>query len=232
MKKKLVNQKRDQLRKLTPTELIHEIRNYYNQDYLNYDNEGVKRKTPVGKLAENMEKQNVTEKNNQYYKLLHEYTKLIVPELRIMGTSFYKEDVRPETINKQFVARSKSGVINTYEVDFTLQPEPDNPYDKNAVKVMVPQIDGTFTHIGYVGHDFIKKYPITESTVMSGLMVDFSNGKFKNVSYRIEFDVEALDKKYGYDNSATSLTQEDIVDLEQSIDDLSILVDEKEIERG
>jgi single-stranded-DNA-specific exonuclease len=38
-----------------------------------------------------------------------------------------------------------------------LEPEPDNPYDPNAIKVIIALPDGTKAHVGYLPRDLAKQ---------------------------------------------------------------------------
>ena len=52
MRKKLVNEKRDELKSMPRTDFIDRICSYPNQALLNQDEEGVGRDIPVGKIAQ------------------------------------------------------------------------------------------------------------------------------------------------------------------------------------
>lgn len=55
-----------------------------------------------------------------------------------------------------------------------LIPEPDNPYDSEAVKVMIELRSGKSFHIGYIGKDSPIKNQITDMTVGFVRVADYS----------------------------------------------------------
>ena len=191
MRKKLVNEKRDALKQIPREELVDKIINYPNQKILNRDEEGNKRYFPIGKMAETIKEHDYKMTDKQYYTLLHQFTAITVPEMKVAGVSFREND--PTEFKKKLVA--EKGSMSKYDIDYILQPEPENEYDPNAVRIMIEKEDGALHQIGYVPADFVAAHPITEETTIHGQMTDWSHGKFKNCSYDIAFDIEEIDKK-------------------------------------
>lgn len=197
MRRKLVNQKRDELRQLSRQELVNHIVDYPNQEFLNFvrgqDDERVKRTMPVGYIANNVKNNDYEMTDSQYYTLMHHFAKITVPEMKVVGITFYDND--PSQFKKDLVSQASNGNVKTYEMDYHLEPEPTNPYDKNAVKILVEDEVGEKHHIGYIARDFVAEHPITEPIVIEGTMVDYSNDHFSNISYRLAMDIEVLDAK-------------------------------------
>lgn len=195
MRKKLINQQRDIMKQMSRKDLVDHILDYHNVDILDYDEEGNRREKPIAMIAENIRRRDYVMSDAQYYTLLDGFTKITIPEMKVVGTSF--RDIDGEKLQKDLVGKRKDGVVNVYEVDYMLEPEPDNPYDPNAVKIYLPNEDGIHRqHIGYVAKDFLNAHPILEPMIVEGTMEDHSNGKFKNLSFNISFDTEALDARY------------------------------------
>lgn len=217
MRKKLVNRKRDELRTLPRRELVDHILAYPDQDFLNRDEDG-KRKYPVGYIAQNVKEANYNMSDAQYYTMLHHFSKIIVPDMRVVGITFQNND--PSEFQKTEVSSSHKGRITTYEMDYLLLPEPTNQFDANAVMILVKnQNTGKAEQIGYLAKEFVAAHPITEPMLIEGTMVDYSNGHFKNVSYRLALDTELLDQTFEHD---LNLTDQDL----QGIGDLNLDINE------
>lgn len=189
MRKKLVNEKREALKKLSPKDLIDRICKYPDQNYLNYDEEGKRRSFPVGMIASDIRDNGYQMSEKQQYGLIHQFAGLTVPEMRVVGVSYRPHNAADY---KKLLIES-DGTKTTYETDYVLRPEPENPYDSNAVMVMAKRKDGGLDHLGYLSRDFVAAHPITSEMELHGQLVDYSNGKFKNVSYRLGVDMEAVD---------------------------------------
>lgn len=189
MRKKLVNEKRDALKGLSRKELIDRILNYPNQDLLNLDADGNKRKYPLGWMAGSIRNNDYQMTDKQYYTLVHYFAAATVPDMRVVGVSFYENDA--QKFEKTLVF--KEGGKSVYETDYVLRPEPENPHDKNAVMVLVRETDGELHHLGYINRGFVSQHQITEEMTVHGLLTDHSNGNFKNVSYSLAIDTEKLD---------------------------------------
>lgn len=215
MQKKLVNEKRTALKKLDRKELIDRICAYPNQDLLNLDGEGESRDFPIGEIANWIQKTDYQMSEKQYYKLIHDFSAVTVPEMRVVGVTFRPNNA--ELFEKTPI--TVDGTATVYETDYLLRPEPENPYDENAVMVMCRQTNGDLHQIGYLSRDFVAEHPITEEMTVHGNLTDFSNGKFKNVSYQLAVDIEPLDiANAKREEERMSLSDADL----QGIGDLSL----------
>lgn len=190
MRKKLVNEKRDELKQLSNRELIDRILSYPDRDSLDYDPEGNRRPFPVGMVAQNIRNHQDRMTENQYYALIHNFSAITVPEMRVVGVTFRKNNAAE--FEKTLIR--KDGVKSVYETDYHLVPEPENKYDANAVKVMVPTENGDLHQIGYLNKEFVAAHPISDELEVKGYLTDHSNGKFKNVSYSLAVDTEHLEQ--------------------------------------
>lgn len=239
MPKKLVNVKREVLRKMEPRALVDHICDYPNQDILNFD-ENEKRRFPVGAMAHSIKDNHYKMSDAQYYTLVHHFAKITVPDVKVVGVTFYKNDA------SQFAQTPLSDDGRghaVYDMNFVLTPEPENPHDKNAVKVSVKgQMDENGVqaqyHIGYLPATFVSAHPIGQEMDVKGTMKDSSNHHFKNVSYTIPLDLEAL-------NTVNQQALQEVVEqfsqmeldldipenLDLSDDDLKDLVSEEGLEQ-
>ena len=189
MRKKLVNEKRTELKHLPRRELVDRILDYHNQDLLNVDENGVRRDYPIGKMAEGIRDRGYQMSENQYRTLVHHFAGLTVQDMKVVGITFRPNNAAE--FERTLVSREKR--MSIYETDYTLIPEPDNPHDPNAVKVMAHKLDGSLHHLGYIARDFVAAHPITETMDVHGRFIDYSGGKFKMVSYQLALDTEKLD---------------------------------------
>ena len=169
--------------------LVDHVLNYPDQDKLNYDEDGNKRTHQVGIMAEVVEKNDYQMTDNQYYSMIDGFSKVVVPEMKVVGVSFRDPDIG--NFKMDLVGERRDGVVSSYEVDYHLKPEPDNPYDEHAVGVWVETKENKLEQIGYLSKDFVAEY-LVEEQVVQGLMEDHSNGKFKNVSYHIAIDTDKV----------------------------------------
>lgn len=216
--KKLINEKRSQLKAIPKAELIDQIRSFPNQKELNYNSDGEKRQHQVGIMADVIKRNDYNMTDKQYYTMVDGYSKHLVEEMKVVGVSY--RDVKPENFKKELVERSKEGTVSKYDVDYKLIAEPENPYDKNAISVWLDKNDGEAVQIGYLPKDFVNEYPIDDQ-VVSGTMTDHSNGKFKNVSYQLAVDIEDLvlsdtHQNEQIENTDLNLTDKDINDLNKN----------------
>ncbi len=186
MRKKLVNEKRDELKQLTPRELVDRILEFPDATVLNYDEEGNRRKFPVEEMARGFQAKDYAMSEKQFYTLVHHFAAATVPEMKVVGITFRDSD--PSSFVKDEIG--KTDKKTTYEMDFHLVPEPTNPVDPNAIAVYVEQTDGQEHQIGYLNKEFAAKYPMTEDMMTKGYLSDWSNGKFKVISYSLAVDVE------------------------------------------
>lgn len=189
-RKQMVLAKREELKQLPKRELIDRICNYPDQRSLNMDAEGNWRKHPVGNMAHRIrDDQHYQMTDKQYYSLIHHYSMLTIPELRVVGVTHH-------TVDPMQLERGKvelDGTKFTYDMPFHLRPEPENPYDANAVAVYAATTSGDEKQLGYVARKFLEQHPITQEMNITGTMIDFSNGHFNNVSYRFPLDIEQLE---------------------------------------
>lgn len=191
-RKQMIQEKRDALKQIPKRELIDRICNYPDQQSLNRDADGNWRDHPVGQMAHQIrDKQNYQMSEKQYYSLIHHYAALTIPELRVVGVTHREND--PFDFERTVVGHDKN--TTTYDMQYHLKPEPENPYDKHAVAVYVEKRDGSEHQIGYVGRKFLEVHPITEEQTVDGTMIDFSNGRLNNVSYRFPIDTEVLEAR-------------------------------------
>lgn len=191
-RKQMIQEKRDALKQIPKRELIDRICNYPDQQSLNRDADGNWRDHPVGQMAHQIrDKQNYQMSEKQYYSLIHHYAALTIPELRVVGVTHREND--PFEFERTVAGHDKN--TTTYDMQYHLKPEPENPYDKNAVAVYVEKRDGSEHQIGYVGRKFLEVHPITEEQTVDGTMIDFSNGHLNNVSYRFPIDTEVLEAR-------------------------------------
>lgn len=220
MRKRIINERRDELKELSRNEFVNHIRNYPDQRSLDIDGDGNKRDHQVGLMAKVIgdrlsEDDKYEMSDRQYFTMIDNFTKVTVPDMKVVGVSFRDPDV--SEFKKDLVGEKKNGQVKFYDIDYHLENEPDNPYDKNAVKVSVENVNGELDQIGYLQKEFVEKYEV-EDQVIQGLMVDHSNGNFKNVSYNIALDTESLEvKPYDKDNTKAEhieLTSDDLLDLD------------------
>lgn len=193
MRKRLINEKRAELKQLPRPELVERILSYPDQDSLNMEGEGRERKQrqfPIGKMAEQIQSHGYGMSDKQYYTLIHYFSQIAVQDLKIVGVTFYNND--PADFKKEPV--SAEGTKSVFQATFTLRPEPENPHDKNAVMVLVDTKSEGLHQVGYLSRDFVAKHPISEVLEVPGTITDFSNGKFKNVSYGVTLDMEQIGK--------------------------------------
>ena len=221
MRKKLVNEKRDMLKQMSPRDLVDKIVDYPNQTILNRDEEGHKRHFPIAVMAKAIKENDYKMSEKQYYTLIHQFTAITVPDMKVAGVSFRENN--PTEFKKTLTA--EKGNRSQYDINYILQPEPDNPYDKNAVKVMIEKNDGNLHQLGYVPADFVAAHPITEEMTVHGQFVDWSHGKFKNCSYDIALDVEEIDAKAVRDKA---LVMDDLPFPITTMKVDSVLIDDKE----
>lgn len=188
MTKQLVNQKRGELKQLPRPEFIDRILNYPDWDSLNMDETGKNRPFPIGKMAEKIQENGYKMSDKQYYTLLHHFPQIAIQDLKVVGVTFRKNNAAE--FEKELV--SSDGPKSVFKATFTLRPEPENPYDENAVMVLINTASEGMHQIGYLSRDFVAKHRLTEDMEVSGTITDFSNGKFKNVSYALTVDTEKM----------------------------------------
>lgn len=100
----------------------------------------------------------------------------------------YKEEFGPDNIS-EFESQY---IYNNLE----LVPEPENPYDENAVKVYLYDANGEKHHIGYVGgNDNLKVKNLIKNKTMKRNHIEFIGGKHKFVDYDESEDKEFIKTK-------------------------------------
>jgi len=212
------NNKVAELKGLSQREFLDRVVNYPDQDVLNYDEDGKRRKFPIGYSAEKMQ-ENGFPNDASYHGMIKGYASITTPDIKVVGVSFRKTDLDRVVKNKQSHTK---GVNSYYHANFRLVPEPENEYDPNAIKVEIESENDTYQHIGYIPKEMAAKYELGEAMDVEGTIIDFSNGKLKNVSYRVPLDTEAVTIR-------KEATQD--IDLDGfSNDDLEGLEDDKGLE--
>ena len=187
--KKLVNEKRDEMKNLEPKELIDRILSYPDQDSLNRDSGMRKREFPVGKVAESVRDRGYEMSDNQRFALIHDFAAITTPTIKP------KERISEAAaaLDKEQIA--KDGTKTTYQADFTLETMPTGDIVQIGQRTTM-EVEGRQEPvniiIGSVDPKFVDKFQITEDVQARGTFTDYSNGKFKNVSYEIEVDVEPI----------------------------------------
>lgn len=190
-----VKQKRKELLKMDNRAFIDRILAFPDRERLNRDEEGKRRKYPSAEMAvrarRSMEKDpNWQLSDKQKFVMADSFAQYSTNELKVAGVKFAKAD--PNTLVKNEV--SSEGVKTVYEMQFHLQPEPENEHDKNAVAVYVDNVEGNRTKIGYVPGAYVGEHPIIQPMTVQGTLTDHSNGHFKTISYSMNLDTEAIDK--------------------------------------
>ena len=191
MRKKLLNEKRAELKALPVPELIERITSYPDQDLLNRNEDGSRRKFPTGEVAQGIRDRGYQLSEKQYYALIHNFSAVTVPEMKVVGVTFREN--HPQEFQKTLM--EQKGTRSIYEMDYRLTPEPDNPYDANAIRVSVQKTDGSWHQIGYLNKEFAAEHPLFEEQEAKGYLRDYSNGHLKRVSYALSLDTEELDRK-------------------------------------
>lgn len=191
-----IKQKRKELLHMDDRAFIDRILAFPDREKLNRDEEGNRRKYPSAEMAvrarRSIEKDpewKISDK--QKYVMADSFARYSTDELKVAGIKFAKAD--PNTLVKDEV--SKEGVKAVYNMQFHLQPEPENEHDKNAVAVLVDNTEGGKTKIGYMPGAYVAQHPITQPMTVEGTLTDHSNGHFKTISYSMNMDTEAIDKE-------------------------------------
>lgn len=175
--------KRKELRALKKNELVDRIRAFPNQKFLNQDEEGEMRKHPIGNMAKAVKENGYEMTDEAYEILIEDFAALTLPKVKVTGSRFQKFNPRDIAVEEG----RRDGTITRYPTAFMLQPE-----EGNGVKVMAGLKDDGMVQIGYLPAKFRKKYPVTKEMTVTAEMIDYSNGKFKNMSYQMYLDLERL----------------------------------------
>lgn len=194
-----IDQKRKELLHSSDRDLINRILAFPDRERLNRDEEGKRRKYPSAEMAVRARKS--LEKDPDYrisdkqkWCMADSFARYSTDEIKVSGIKF--ADVDPRMLLKEPV--KKEGQKTVYSMLFHLIPEPYNKFDKNAVAVYVDNTTGEnqgMTKIGYIPAAYVAMHPITESMDVPGTLTDHSNDHFKTISYAMDMDTEAVEKK-------------------------------------
>lgn len=211
------NNKVAELKDLSHEAFLDRVTSYPDQETLNYDEEGKRRKFPIGYSAENMQ-ENGFPNDASYHGMVNSYASITTPDVKVVGVSFRKTDLDSVVKDKQQYQKDS---VSYYHSNFRFVPEPENEYDPNAIKVEIESENETYQHIGYVPKEMAEKYELDGVMDAEGTIIDFSNGNLKNVSYRVPLDTEAVqfrgeEKEYELDGFSV----DDLKDLEAEDNDL------------
>lgn len=106
---------------------------------------------------------------------------MTITNSKVVGTTFHPiPNDNPILVNAVY---EKDGVPCA-KATVVLQPEPDNPYDSDAVKVIVKLVDGTAFHLGYIGKNDPLKTQIKKLCVATMEILDYRSIAL-NVSYKL-----------------------------------------------
>lgn len=211
------NNKVAELKNLSQSEFLDRVVNYPDQEVLNYDEDGKRRKFPIGYSAEKMQ-ENGFPNDASYHGMVNGYASITTPDIKVVGVSFRQTDLDNVVKDKQ---QHQKDAVSYYHSNFRLVPEPENEYDPNAIKVEIESENDTYQHIGYVPKEMAEKYELDDVMDVEGTIIDFSNGKLKNISYRVPLDTEAV-KLRGEENAfeLDGFSVDDLKDLEVEDNDL------------
>ena len=129
-------QKRKSLLKLSDRDLVNRILAFPDRQALNRDEEGNRRRYPSAEMAVRAKKQ--MEKNPDYrisdkmrWCMADSFSQFSFDRLKVAGITFAKADAGALDLTPV----AQEGTKTTYSLRYSLKPEPENPYDKNAVAV-------------------------------------------------------------------------------------------------
>lgn len=77
-----------------------------------------------------------------------------------------------------------------------LEPEPDNPYDPNAIKVFMKDVNDVEHHVGYIRREDTQE--IKEQIQRDDfkyIAVSFTGGKYRSIDYDVETDKEVIQEE-------------------------------------
>lgn len=112
----------------------------------------------------------------------------------------YKREYILESFNGYTNREIIDGIIDMTEFEgqyiddiIELVPEPDNPYDKNAIKVYITDANNKKYHVGYVGKsENVKLLQELNENNITTTSVEFTGGKVKRVDYDWEKDKDVV----------------------------------------
>lgn len=109
-------------------------------------------------------------------------------DIKVAGTTFHKVPAAGIDIKREYMENG----VPCADTDAILLPEPENAYDHEAVKVMVPLRDRQAFHIGYIPKDHPVKTMVKGVTKASMSIKDYAQVSNINASFVIT-EVEGLE---------------------------------------
>lgn len=199
--------KRNELLCMDDRALISRILAFPDKQRLNYDKSGKRRRFPSGEMAANalrsMEKNPEWKMSDrQKFAMADSFARFSTDELRVSGILSFNTDLR--TLIKNETGRD--GAKSMYSMKFHLVPEPENGQDKSTVAVYADNMDGGRTKIGYLPASYVKAYPVLSPMDVDGTLTDFSNGKFRNISYAMSMEVGIIARELSTDTNPDMFT--------------------------
>lgn len=183
--------KRRELLMMDDRAFIDRILTFPDRELLDRDENGKRRRYPLAGMAVKVKKQMEKDPNyrlsgKQKFAMANSFAEYSTEELKVSGIK--SANIDPDTLVKEEI--KKEGAKTVYSMKFRLQPEPDNQFDKNAVAVYADNIEGGCSRIGYMPLPYIQTHSIKGPVNVNGTLTDYSNGKFKNVSYAIVMGIK------------------------------------------
>ncbi|HCZ1934119.1 TPA: HIRAN domain-containing protein [Staphylococcus aureus] len=109
---------------------------------------------------------------------------------------FLYSDLKGNELKEELLYEDKVYEISDYEVipGVFLQKEPDNPYDENAIKVMISNEYSEF-HVGYVPREYASRLVNRMDNIVS-CNAYINGGKYKTLDY-LEEKIVTKESDYG-----------------------------------
>ncbi|HDG0776806.1 HIRAN domain-containing protein [Staphylococcus aureus] len=109
---------------------------------------------------------------------------------------FLYSDLKGNELKEELLYEDKVYEISDYEVipGVFLQKEPDNPYDENAIKVMISNEYSEF-HVGYVPREYASRLVNNMDNIVS-CNAYINGGKYKTLDY-LEEKIVTKESDYG-----------------------------------
>ncbi|NGB68157.1 restriction endonuclease [Staphylococcus aureus] len=109
---------------------------------------------------------------------------------------FLYSDLKGNELKEELLYEDKVYEISDYEVipGVFLQKEPDNPYDENAIKVMISNEYSEF-HVGYVPREYASRLANHMDNIVS-CNAYINGGKYKTLDY-LEEKIVTKESDYG-----------------------------------
>ncbi len=168
--------KEQKLHELNLTDLIDRICDYPDQNLLDYDKTGNKRKFQAGRTAREIRDngyENISLKERAA--LIHFFTRYTVKSVGLSG----EIEHFPENFYNRFHHKYFYNATNELMIDFALTKETDG-----RVSAGVPTEDWNVVKIGYLDDAFVEKYRLSGSRIVTG---NIEKGKVE-----IPFNTEKL----------------------------------------